>query len=70
MFLRIPYASNSFEKREPPLNVLHVVTDLMHLPQSPGFDPEAHDTMMRAVGLLVGPRCEFDKYKIHAPDLP
>jgi hypothetical protein len=70
MFLSIPYASACFEKREPPFKVLHVKTDLMHSPLSPGFDPEAHDTMMRAVGLLVGPRCEFDKYEIHAPDHP
>jgi hypothetical protein len=66
----IPNAQKSFGTREPPFNVLHVVTDLMHFPQSPGFDPEAHDAMMRVVGLLVGPRCEFDKYKIHAADHP
>jgi hypothetical protein len=70
MSLEIPHAPKSFEGREPPFRVLHVVTDLKHRPESPGFDPEAHDAMMRAVGSLVGPRCEFDKYKVHAPDNP
>jgi hypothetical protein len=44
-----------------------VVTDLKHRPESPG--PEAHHTMMIADGWRVGPRCDFDSYKIHAPSL-
>jgi hypothetical protein len=43
-----------------------VVTDLKHRPESPGFNPEAHHTMMIAVGWRVGPRRDFDSYKIHA----
>jgi hypothetical protein len=43
--LDIPHAPKSFEGREPPLRVLHVVTDLKHRPESPGFDPEAHDRL-------------------------
>jgi hypothetical protein len=60
-------APNSFAECRPPLRILHVVTDLKHRPESPG--PEAHHTMMIADGWRVGPRCDFDSYKIHAPSL-
>jgi hypothetical protein len=49
-------APNSFAECRPPLRILHVVTDLKHRPESPGFNPEAHHTMMIAVGWRVGPR--------------
>jgi hypothetical protein len=68
MSLEIPFAPKSFVSTEPPLKVLHVVTGLMHLPASPGFDAEAHAAMMKRVGSLVGPRCECDSYIVHAPD--
>jgi hypothetical protein len=66
----ILHAPNSFEERQPPLRILHVVTNLKHRPESPGYDREAHHAMMSDVGRRVGPRCEFDSYKIHAPDHP
>jgi len=66
----IPFAPGSFAETRPPLRILHVVTDLMHKPESAGFNAEAHATMMRAVGSRVGPRGEFDHYEIHAPDHP
>jgi hypothetical protein len=70
MSLDIPFAPKSFVSTEPPLKVLHVVADIVHLPASPGYDAEAHAAMMERVGSLVGPRCECDTYRVHAPDHP
>ncbi len=66
----IPHAQSTFVETSPPFTILHVVTGLMHKPSSPCFDAEAHAEMMRAIGARVGPRCEFDRYIIHAPDNP
>jgi hypothetical protein len=64
----IPHARDHFSETRPPYRILHVVTDLMDKPSSPNFEPESHAEMMRAIGSLVGERCEFDLYKITAPD--
>ena len=52
----IPHTRNTFVEASPPFKILHVVTDLMDKPSSPGFDAEAHAEMMRAIGPLVGER--------------
>jgi hypothetical protein len=57
-------APNSFAEYRPPLRILHVVRDLIHRPDSPGFNPEAH----RLAG--ASDRPDFDSYKIHAPTIP
>ena len=67
---KIPYAKEVWVEPRPPLKILHITTDLQHHPSTPGYDAERHEEMMRAIGALVGPRCEYDRYEIHAPDNP
>jgi hypothetical protein len=54
----------------PPLKILHLETDLPYFPATPGFDADKHGEMMRAAAILCGPRCEYDRFEVHAPDKP
>jgi hypothetical protein len=50
---------------------LHVVTDLMHRSESPGYDAKAHEELMVVVNLLRGRRREdYGCFVIHSPDQP
>lgn len=52
---------------------LHVVTDLMHDSDSPGFRRVAHEEMMSAILRLTQQEDHDDRYAnfvIHSPDQP
>jgi len=50
---------------------LHIVTDLMHRSESPGYDASAHEAFMVVVRLLLGRRREdYGCFVIHSPDQP
>lgn len=73
---KIPYAREVYEVREGCAATLHVVTDLVHDRESPGFRPTAHEEMMSAIRFLMGLdlgehyRPDWTSYVIHSPDQP
>jgi hypothetical protein len=69
----IPHARRVYEEGR----TLHVVTDLMHKSDSPGFDRKRHDQMMDAIVRVAGNtiygdryRPPYDSYVIHSPGQP
>jgi hypothetical protein len=67
--ISIPYA-RAHVVADPPLKILHLETDLPYFPDTPGFDADKREEMTRAAAILCGPRCEYDRFEVHAPDKP
>ena len=67
--ISIPHACVRIET-EPPFKILHLETDLPFFPATHGFDANKLEEMMRAAAILCGPRCEYDRFEVHAPDKP
>jgi predicted metal-dependent enzyme (double-stranded beta helix superfamily) len=68
---KYPHARRVYEEGR----TLHVVTDLMHKSDSPGFDRKRHNEMMDAiVGVAVATSdrqvYRYDSCVIHSPDQP
>jgi hypothetical protein len=63
--IKIRHAEKTFIERDPPRQILHVVTCLPENPATPGCDCEAHYEMMKAIGNTLGGLHGFDGYKIH-----
>ena len=71
----IPHAKEVYG--DPDRRTLHVVTDLMHNSDSPGFDPEKHSQFMTWVRLATFSDVDqthvqgaYLQYAIHSPDQP
>jgi hypothetical protein len=67
----IPHARRVYEEGKP----LHVVTDLMHKSDSPGFDRKRHDQMPDAILRVADAgadfnQCPYHSHVIHSPDQP
>ena len=60
--IKIPHAEKTFIERDPPRQILHVVTCLPKNPATPGCDCEAHYEMMKAIGNTLVQR---HRQKIH-----
>jgi hypothetical protein len=66
---KIPHAREAYTVGR----TLHVVTDLMHNSDSPGFDRVAHEEMMAVIRRSTEQEDHDDRYAnfvVHSPDQP
>lgn len=68
--LKIPHATRMYEVWQPPMVVLHVVTDVPQHPTSAGFDRVKRDELLRAAHQLVHEGGAYDRLIVHSPDQP
>lgn len=68
--IKIPHATRMYEVWQPPMVVLHVVTDVPQNPTSAGFDPLKKEELLRAARRLVCEGGAYDRLIVHAPDQP
>ena len=66
--VQIPYADSWFVQKEPPRQILCVVTKLPMNPQTAGFSAERKHEMMLAIAAVKGGLHGYDGCLVYSPD--